>query len=118
MFCVSQLLQFGNFIREGACTDLPNQKDIMKLMRYESSKGKEGEVVSLAEYIERNPDTQGQIYYMVTASRKQAESSPCVLLRWVPRSSSSHTLVMLRVLPSPFVSERVRLTRIVPTFHV
>jgi len=70
------LEEFGNFLREGACTDLPNQADIMKLMRYESSKGEKGEMVSLAEYIERAPVKQNQIYFMVTTSREQAEKSP------------------------------------------
>lgn len=68
--------QFGNFFREGACTDRPNQKGIMKLMRYESSKKEKGELISLEEYIQQTPVTQKKIYYMVTTSRKHAETSP------------------------------------------
>jgi HSP90 family molecular chaperone len=68
--------EFGNFLREGACTDLPNQEDIMKLMRYESSTLDKGESCSLEDYVKRMPEDQDKIYYFVGQNRAMAEASP------------------------------------------
>jgi HSP90 family molecular chaperone len=67
---------FGNFLREGACTDYSNQADIMKLMRYESSQLDAKEHTSLEEYLERIPEDQDKIYYIVCPTRDIAENSP------------------------------------------
>eukprot|EP00040_Diaphanoeca_grandis_P036403 m.231918 g.231918 ORF g.231918 m.231918 type:complete len:719 (-) comp33612_c1_seq3:345-2501(-) len=67
---------FSNFLREGACTDRPNQKDIMKLMRYESSTQDAGSHISLEEYFDRIPEDQDSIYYLQAPKRQLADASP------------------------------------------
>eukprot|EP01135_Chromosphaera_perkinsii_P012255 Nk52_evm26s2622 gene=Nk52_evmTU26s2622 len=68
--------EFGNFIREGVCTDRDNQKDIASLLRYETSTTEKDSVISLDTYMARKPETQKSIYYLNAPSRAVAESSP------------------------------------------
>ncbi|XP_063900342.1 TNF receptor-associated protein 1 homolog, mitochondrial-like [Zophobas morio] len=68
--------EFGNFIREGVCTDSENSANIAKLLRFESSTRQEGELMSLQEYVNAMPDSQKEIYYISASDRKTAESSP------------------------------------------
>lgn len=68
---------FGTFLREGVCTaDVKHQKELAKLLRYESSATKPGEKTSLAAYIERKPEDQKKIFFLVSPTRKWAEESP------------------------------------------
>ncbi|KAF9431448.1 TNF receptor-associated protein 1, mitochondrial [Entomortierella beljakovae] len=69
--------EFGNFIREGVCTESENNRDnVAKLLRYESSAGVAGEVFSLKDYIGRMKEGQENIYYSCVPKRKFAEESP------------------------------------------
>ncbi|KAJ2079975.1 hypothetical protein H4R24_003410 [Coemansia sp. RSA 988] len=68
--------EFGIFLREGVCQDMANQKDIAKLLRFESSTKDSGKLVSLDEYIKRMPKDQEHIYYFCTPSRKVGAESP------------------------------------------
>lgn len=69
---------FGIFIKEGATSDYEYQKELGKLLRFESSKSKEGTPVSLADYVLRmNPD-QEEIYYINGPSRAAIEAGPYV----------------------------------------
>ncbi|KAI7817266.1 heat shock protein 90 [Gamsiella multidivaricata] len=69
--------EFGNFIKEGVCTESEsNRANVAKLLRYESSVGKPGEVFSLKEYIDRMKEGQENIYYSCVPKRKFAEESP------------------------------------------
>lgn len=68
--------EFSRFLKEGVCTDYANQKDIMRLLRYESSALGAGELTSLDDYISRlQPGQDESIYYLVTSSRAAAEAS-------------------------------------------
>ncbi|KAF7721004.1 TNF receptor-associated protein 1, mitochondrial [Apophysomyces ossiformis] len=67
---------FGQFIKEGICTDAMHKCDIAKLLRFESSETHEGELVSLQEYVDRKKEDQKRIYYLLTPKRQYAESSP------------------------------------------
>ncbi|CAO3641041.1 unnamed protein product [Cunninghamella blakesleeana] len=69
-------LDFGQFIKEGACTDAMHKRDIAKLLRFESSSSKEGEMVSLEDYNNRKKEKQEAIYYLLTPKRQYAEESP------------------------------------------
>lgn len=69
-------LDFGQFIKEGVCTDSMYKKDIAKLLRFESSTTKAGELTSLQDYADRKKDEQKRIYYLLTPKRKYAEESP------------------------------------------
>lgn len=48
----------------------------MKLMMYESSKKDAGEMTSFQEYIDRMPEDQTKIYFLIARNRKMAEASP------------------------------------------
>lgn len=69
-------LDFGQFIKEGVCTDAMHKKEIAKLLRFESSATKEGEMISLQEYTDRKKEGQKRIYYLLTPRRRYAEESP------------------------------------------
>ena len=73
--------KLGVFLKEGVCGDESYlYKDaLVPLLRFESSKegDEEGVLTSLDAYIERMPETQKEVYYLVApGGRKQAESSP------------------------------------------
>jgi HSP90 family molecular chaperone len=69
---------FGIFLKEGATSDYEFQKELGKLLRFESSKSENGKPVSLADYILRmNPD-QEEIYYINGPSRAAIEAGPYV----------------------------------------
>ncbi|KAF9200799.1 TNF receptor-associated protein 1, mitochondrial [Haplosporangium sp. Z 27] len=69
--------EFGNFIKEGVCTETEsNRPNVAKLLRYESSAGASGEVFSLKEYVDRMKEGQENIYYTCVPKRQFAEESP------------------------------------------
>jgi HSP90 family molecular chaperone len=69
-------LDYGQFIKEGACTDAMHKRDIAKLLRFESSKTTGGDMISLEQYNQRSQEGQKRIYYLLTPKRKYAEESP------------------------------------------
>ncbi|MCO1602855.1 molecular chaperone HtpG [Desulfosporosinus nitroreducens] len=68
--------KFNFFIKEGAANDYTHQKDLIKLLRFESSNTEAGELVSLADYTGRMKDDQSAIYYVNGPSREVIESGP------------------------------------------
>ncbi|RQM09011.1 hypothetical protein DD237_000459 [Peronospora effusa] len=68
--------EFGQFIKEGICTDFANKDALAKLLRYESSKVDGGKLTTLDEYVSRCPPDQNEIYYLCAPTRAIAESSP------------------------------------------
>ncbi len=69
---------FGIYIKEGATSDYEFQKELAKLIRFESSKSEDGKPIGLADYLLRmNPD-QEEIYYINGPSRHAIESGPYV----------------------------------------
>lgn len=69
---------FGMYLKEGATTDYEYQKEVGKLLRFETSKSEAGKPVSLADYLLRmNPD-QEEIYYINGPSRAAIEAGPYV----------------------------------------
>jgi len=69
---------FGIFLKEGIVNDFAHQKDIAKLLRFESSKTEKGKVTSLAEYIGRMKEEQKVIYYLNGPSREIIEAGPYI----------------------------------------
>ncbi len=67
---------FGIFIKEGVTTDFEFQKDLGKLLRFESSATKPGELTSLDAYIERMQEGQDAIYFINGPSRAALENGP------------------------------------------
>jgi len=69
---------FGIYLKEGVTSDYEYQKEIGKLLRFESSKSDAGKSISLADYILRmNPD-QEEIYYINGPNRTAIEAGPYV----------------------------------------
>ncbi len=69
---------FGIFIKEGITSDYEFQKELGKLLRFESSKSEADKPISLADYLLRmNPD-QEEIYYINGPSRAAIEAGPYV----------------------------------------
>lgn len=69
---------FGIYFKEGATSDYEFQKELAKLIRFESSKSEDGKPIGLADYLLRmNPD-QEEIYYINGPSRHAIESGPYV----------------------------------------
>lgn len=68
--------EFGPFLKEGLCTDFSLKEEIGKLLRFESSHTKPGELTSLDEYIERMGSDQKDIFYLCVPQRSLAETSP------------------------------------------
>ena len=68
--------RFGVYLKEGAALDETYQKDLMKLLRYESSLTARGELTSFADYVSRLKDGQKEIYFLVGPNRAAIEAGP------------------------------------------
>lgn len=66
------------FFKEGIIRtpDQGEKEDIAKLLRFDSSNEKKGNLISLEEYIERMLPDQKHIYYLAGPSRDLCENSP------------------------------------------
>ncbi len=69
---------FGIYLKEGVTIDYTYRDEIAKLLRFESSRTEAGKPTSLAEYVERMPENQKEIYYINGPSRAAIESGPYV----------------------------------------
>lgn len=69
---------FGIYIKEGATSDYEFQKELGKLLRFESSKSEDGKPIALADYILRMSPDQEAIYYINGPSRAAIEAGPYV----------------------------------------
>lgn len=67
--------EFGRFLKEGLATDFEARDEIMPYLRFQSSKS-EGNLASLDEYIERMPEAQTEIYYVLGDDAKSVANSP------------------------------------------
>lgn len=67
---------FGMFIREGATTDYTHRKELVKLLRFGSSKAEEDQLVSLQQYIGRMKEDQNIIYFINGPTKEVIEASP------------------------------------------
>ncbi|MEE4166292.1 MAG: molecular chaperone HtpG, partial [Desulfocapsaceae bacterium] len=67
---------FGIYLKEGATSDYEFQKELGRLLRFESSKSEDGTPIGLADYLLRmNPD-QEEIYYINGPNRAAIEAGP------------------------------------------
>lgn len=69
---------FGIYLKEGATSDYEYQKEIGKLLRFESSKSEAAKPVSLAEYVLRMNPEQEEIYFINGPNRASIEAGPYV----------------------------------------
>ena len=67
--------QFGLAFKQGVATDYEAKKDVLPLFRFYSSKS-EGQLTSLDAYLERMPESQEVIYYVLGDNVKSVARSP------------------------------------------
>jgi molecular chaperone HtpG len=67
--------EFGPFLKEGVVTDPAAHKDLLPLLRFQSSRSGE-ELVSLEKYVARMPDEQAAIYYVLGEDLHSVARSP------------------------------------------
>ncbi|MRH86243.1 molecular chaperone HtpG [Nocardia sp. SYP-A9097] len=67
--------EFGRVLKEGMLSDADNRETILGVSSFPSTHSTE-ELTTLAQYVERMPETQQAIYYMTGESREQIENSP------------------------------------------
>ncbi|MBI5440167.1 MAG: molecular chaperone HtpG [Deltaproteobacteria bacterium] len=68
--------QFGRLLKEGIHSDYDRREQLADLLLVESTAVDEGSFTTLADYVERMPEGQGEIYYVTGPSRKEAAASP------------------------------------------
>ena len=68
--------EFSTNIKLGVMEDTSNRSRFTKLLRFQSSNGKE--IASLSGYVERMKPKQQNIYYIAGANRAEVENSPFV----------------------------------------
>ncbi len=66
--------EFGPFLKEGIVVEPSSKDDLLKLLRFHSTKG--DELVSLAQYKERMVEGQKAIYYVLANDLESARRSP------------------------------------------
>ncbi|MFI1915871.1 molecular chaperone HtpG [Nocardia sp. NPDC020380] len=67
--------EFGRVLKEGMLSDTDNRETILAVSSFASTHS-ETEQTTLAEYVERMPESQQSIYYLTGESRQQIENSP------------------------------------------
>ena len=69
---------FGIYLKEGVTSDYEFQKELGKMLRFESSKSEAGKPIGLADYVLRMGPEQKEIYYINGPSRAAVEAGPYV----------------------------------------
>ena len=69
---------FGIYLKEGVTSDYEFQKELGKLVRFESSKSESGKAVGFADYLLRMHPDQNEIYYINGPNRAAIEAGPYV----------------------------------------
>lgn len=67
--------QFGRVLKEGLLSDTDNQDTLLRVSSFASTRS-DDEPTTLAEYVERMPEGQTQIFYAAGESRQQLLNSP------------------------------------------
>lgn len=70
--------EYSTNIKLGVMEDPSNRARLAKLLRFQSSNGKDGVLTSLSEYSSRMKAKQDWIYYIAAANRAEAEKSPFI----------------------------------------
>ena len=68
--------KFGFFIKEGAASDFEHKEQLRGLLRFESSRKEEGELVSFEDYLSGMREGQEEIYYLFGSARDTLENGP------------------------------------------
>lgn len=67
---------FGALFKTGINSDFANRGKIIDLLRFESTKSDEGELVSLRDYVSRMKEGQKEIYYLSGENKDVLKRSP------------------------------------------
>jgi len=67
--------EFGDSVKLGVLEDTKNQKKLVQLLRFKSTRSPE-KPISLKSYVDNMPENQQNIYYISAGSLKEAEESP------------------------------------------
>jgi molecular chaperone HtpG len=67
---------FGPVLKEGLTRDWGNREKIADLLLFESANTEAGKFTTLAEYVEKMPADQTDIYYLIGDSAEQLRKSP------------------------------------------
>ncbi|MFO0615603.1 MAG: molecular chaperone HtpG [Polyangiaceae bacterium] len=67
---------FGKLLKEGITLDWKHKDTIAELARFEALSTKEGDLISLKQYVAAMPSDQRDIYYMTGPNRRAIETSP------------------------------------------
>ncbi len=70
--------KFQMFLKEGAANDFNHRSDLLKLLRFESSKTEENQLISLADYLGRMKENQNAIYFLNGPNRETIEAGPYI----------------------------------------
>lgn len=70
--------EFGAYMKEAAATDFANRERLADLLLFESTKVEAGKFTTLAEYVERMPADQKEIFFLTGESRDLLANSPYV----------------------------------------
>jgi molecular chaperone HtpG len=68
--------EFGRILKEGIHHDFERRETIADLLLFESTTTEPGQTTTLAQYVERMPEDQKEIYYITCGDRASAEASP------------------------------------------
>src|SRR5262249_28947402 len=68
--------ELGVFLKEGLAQDWSNRDKLADLLLFESTKTEKDKYTSLAQYVERMPGDQVEIFYLTGDSRELMEQSP------------------------------------------
>lgn len=70
--------EYSTNIKLGVMEDPSNRARLAKLLRFQSSHGKEGKLTSLSEYSSRMKPKQEWVYFIAASNRAEAEASPFI----------------------------------------
>ena len=74
----SVFTEFGATLKEGVANDPGNAQRIAKLLLFDSTRTKDDETVDLDTYLERMPEGQDTIWYLIGERRSLIERSPAL----------------------------------------
>jgi len=67
---------FGRVLKEGVHSDWENADKLKNLLMFRSAKSEGNTLISLKEYVEAMPETQKEIYYLISESLDTVRHSP------------------------------------------
>src|SRR5262249_53480055 len=70
--------ELGSILKEGVNQDWGNREKIANLLLFESTKTEAGKFTTLAQFVERMPADQKEIWYLAGESRELIENSPAI----------------------------------------